>query len=72
MLEKPSDLSPLTDPNFVQRAMTHLQNRPARDETLKPGRSEKPWPGLGKRVEVLRIPTGVDEVAAGVSKMGIS
>lgn len=72
MLDKPSDLSPLTDPNFVQRAMTHLSTRPEAERTST--RGGKPWPGLGRRVEVLRLPDylGLDQVEAGVGGMGIS
>jgi type 2A phosphatase activator TIP41 len=73
MLEKPSDLSPLTDANFVHRAMTHLDSRPIGDRG--PEREGKPWPGLGKRVEVMRLASGdmgLDQAAEGVRKMGIS
>lgn len=72
MLEKPSDLSPLTDANFVHRAMTHLDSRPIKDRG--PEREGKPWPGLGKRVEVMKLPgvDAVDQAEEGVRKMGMS
>ncbi|WVW78259.1 hypothetical protein I302_100212 [Kwoniella bestiolae CBS 10118] len=47
-LEKPSDLSPLTDPNWVYQKMLSLPSGPSQ--------GGRPWPGLGKRVEVLRLP----------------
>ncbi|WWD07480.1 hypothetical protein V865_005581 [Kwoniella europaea PYCC6329] len=47
-LEKPSDLSPLTDPNWVYQKMLSLPSAPSQNG--------KPWPGLGKRVEMLRLP----------------
>ncbi|WVQ69447.1 uncharacterized protein L199_007664 [Kwoniella botswanensis] len=47
-LEKPSDLSPLTDPNWVYQKMLSLPSAPSQNG--------RPWPGLGKRVEMLRLP----------------
>jgi type 2A phosphatase activator TIP41 len=73
MLEKPSDLSPLTDANFVHRAITHLASRPKEERTSS--RTGKPWPGLGKRVEVLRLPkepSALDQAEEGVRQLGIS
>lgn len=74
MLEKPSDLSPLTDANFVHRAMTHLSSRPAGDRDVE--KAGKAWPGLGKRVEIMKLPGGgksaLDQAEAGIRDMGIS
>ncbi|KAK4684967.1 type 2A phosphatase activator TIP41, partial [Tremellales sp. Uapishka_1] len=55
ILEKPSDLSPLTDANFVSQALAALKAKGI--ETTDRG---KPWPGLGTRTEVLRLPGGVE------------
>ncbi|KAL7419393.1 Tap42 interacting protein [Cryptotrichosporon argae] len=45
-LEQGDDLTPLTDQNWVYGVMGQLP----------PGKSKgKPWPGLGKKVEVLRL-----------------
>ncbi|WVQ98219.1 hypothetical protein IAU59_005342 [Kwoniella sp. CBS 9459] len=78
-LERPSDLSPLTDANWVNSIMSSLSSSPpttATSSTPTPGGgSGKPWPGLGKRVEVLVLPRpqtqgdieGVREGLKGVS-----
>lgn len=60
MLEKRTDLSPLTDANWVSRTMSTINSRlpPAeRDSGCEKGREGgKAWPGLGKRIEVMRLP----------------
>ena len=76
-LEKPSDLSPLTNPNFVHAVMSSMQ---AREEQARPGlehrprsnvQGGKPWPGLGRRVEVMYLDGSVDGAAGEMGKMSI-
>ncbi|WWC86734.1 uncharacterized protein L201_001612 [Kwoniella dendrophila CBS 6074] len=52
-LEKPSDLSPLTDINWVYQKMLSLSASSSVSSSIQ---SNKPWPGLGKRVEVFKLP----------------
>ncbi|WVQ79908.1 hypothetical protein IAT38_002008 [Cryptococcus sp. DSM 104549] len=66
-LEKPTDLSPLTSPNWVYGVMTSLSQLPVRPavhhrSSSASNRSGKPWPGLGKKVEVLKLPKAPGEV----------
>ncbi|WVF69631.1 hypothetical protein IAT40_004409 [Kwoniella sp. CBS 6097] len=65
-LERPSDLSPLTDANWVNSVMSSVSSSAAKPSSLamRSGGSEsgKPWPGLGKRVEVLVLPKSQSEV----------
>lgn len=74
-LEKPSDLSPLTNPNWVYGVMTQLSNLPVRApahrrSSSSSSRHGKPWPGLGKKVGVLKLPkAGVDEIGEGLDKV---
>lgn len=48
-LEKREDLSPLTDPNWVYATLKRCQGSRGKG---------KPWPGLGRRVEVMILPGG--------------
>ncbi|OWZ40311.1 hypothetical protein C343_05531 [Cryptococcus neoformans C23] len=74
-LEKPSDLSPFTNPNWVYGVMTQLSNLPVRApahrrSSSSSSRHGKPWPGLGKKVGVLKLPkAGVDEIGEGLDKV---
>ena len=72
-LEKPSDLSPLTDPNFVYMTMSTMTESQGKTVDGKPTLTHRsssrttgrPWPGLGKRTEVLVLPletTATDEM----------
>ncbi|KAK8847552.1 hypothetical protein IAR55_005411 [Kwoniella newhampshirensis] len=77
-LEKPSDLSPLTSPNWVYGVMTSLSSLPSRPNlahrSSSSSRGGKPWPGLGKKVEVLVLPKpreGVDKAMDGLQKVTI-
>jgi len=77
-LEKPSDLSPLTNPNFVHQTMLSLQpplsptstpsdpSRPTLEHRSSSRSRGKPWPGLGKKVEVMKLPRLSDGVEAGM------
>nr|XP_031860691.1 uncharacterized protein CI109_003734 [Kwoniella shandongensis]KAA5527763.1 hypothetical protein CI109_003734 [Kwoniella shandongensis] len=77
-LEKPSDLSPLTSPNWVYGVMSSINDLPARPDLIhrssSSSRGGKPWPGLGRRVEVLRLPRpreGVEGATDGLGKITI-
>jgi len=54
-LDQPQDLSPLTNPNFVAQALTRMGDTAKQSCEKVQG---KPWPGLGRRVEVMSLPTG--------------
>jgi type 2A phosphatase activator TIP41 len=78
MLEKQTDLSPLTDANWVSRAMTMINSRlppSERDRGCEKGREGgKSWPGLGKRIEVMRLPVAVDShegLSRGLASMNV-
>lgn len=78
MLEKPTDLSPLTDANWVSRAMSTINARlppSERDKGSEKGREGgKAWPGLGKRVEVMRLQVAEgsgEGLARGMAAMGV-
>ncbi|TXT04891.1 hypothetical protein VHUM_03974 [Vanrija humicola] len=62
-LEKPDDLSPLTDANFVYQALGKLAARNGGPTSAKKI-TGKPWPGLGGKVEVLLLPEGKEESEA--------
>lgn len=49
-LESPSDLAPLTDPNYVSRIL------PALTAPSMQGQDGKLWPGIGTRNEVMILP----------------
>ncbi|TYJ53068.1 hypothetical protein B9479_006300 [Cryptococcus floricola] len=80
-LEKPTDLSPLTDPNWVYRIMQSLSSLPPqrrqfihrRSSSSASSKNGKPWPGLGEKVDVLRIPqsNGVQEIRARLGEVEI-
>ncbi|BEJ03437.1 hypothetical protein CcaverHIS641_0106120 [Cutaneotrichosporon cavernicola] len=118
-LEKPSELAPLTDPNWVygvlqkiaakrddNQADQAVQTQPATQRTQapwtqttaaprassaapretsapiasrpslsnSPSSSKKPWPGLGRRVHVLRLPgtdTGLASAQAGLRDLNL-
>ncbi|WWC68108.1 uncharacterized protein I206_102029 [Kwoniella pini CBS 10737] len=50
-LDRQSDLSQLTDPNWVNQKMTSISLTSTSLES-----NSKPWPGLGKQIEVLKLP----------------
>ncbi|ORX34026.1 TIP41-like family-domain-containing protein [Kockovaella imperatae] len=57
-LIKPEDLSPLTDQNWVSETMMSLAAKSVDEQGRPRLRSRitgKPWPGLGRRCEVLRL-----------------
>ncbi|ODN79446.1 hypothetical protein, variant [Cryptococcus amylolentus CBS 6039] len=80
-LEKPTDLSPLTDPNWVYRIMQSLSSLPPqrrqfihrRSSSSAGSKNGKPWPGLGEKVDVLRLPQGdgVQEIEAKLGEVKI-
>ena len=73
-LEKPSDLSPLANPNFVHSVMSSLSSDTGRPPLPHRGSSArgKAWPGLGKRIEVLRIEgLNVDGATGELQRLGI-
>nr|ODO04454.1 hypothetical protein L204_00814 [Cryptococcus depauperatus CBS 7855] len=51
-LETPTDLSPLTESSWVYKVMTSLSGQSSR----RSSRTGKPWPGLGKTIDVLKLP----------------
>ncbi|WRT64619.1 uncharacterized protein IL334_001552 [Kwoniella shivajii] len=62
-LERQSDLSPLTDVNWVYNQMLSITSRGSYRPNINrstsssgESKSAKPWPGLGKVVEVLKLP----------------
>ena len=59
-LIKPDDLSPLTDQNWVSEIMTDISNQKNGAEP-QDGCGTKPWPGLSKRVEILRLSEIADD-----------
>jgi type 2A phosphatase activator TIP41 len=70
-LAKQSDLSPLTSSNFVHGVMTSMTGEDGRPK-LPHRTTGKAWPGLEKRVDVLRIPVGpgdADGAADGLEKL---
>jgi hypothetical protein len=56
-LDQPHDLSPLTNPNFVSQALTRMGDSAQSSCEKVQG---KPWPGLGRRVEVMSLPHGLE------------
>ncbi|WVQ75824.1 hypothetical protein IAR50_005457 [Cryptococcus sp. DSM 104548] len=80
-LEKPTDLSPLTDPNWVYQVMQSLSSLPPqrrefihrRSSSSASSKNGKPWPGLGERIDVLKVPRGdgVQEVGAKIQEVKI-
>ena len=56
-LDQPHDLSPLTNPNFVSQALTRMGDSALQSCEKVQG---KPWPGLGRRVEVMTLPHGLE------------
>ncbi len=65
-LEKRDDLSPLTDHNYVHQILGRLAKTPGRP--VRPG---KPWPGLGRRVEVLNLSTQVDSARDEMERLSL-
>jgi len=66
-LERPSDLSPLTSSQFVHDVMT--VSGPSAMSTPNTSRG-KPWPGLGKRTEVLKLPG--PPIEDGIASLSVS
>lgn len=65
-LEKPDDLSPLTDANWVYQTLKRISDE---GKGGKAGKG-KPWPGVGRRVEVLSL-NSVDGASAGLGKLSL-
>jgi type 2A phosphatase activator TIP41 len=67
-LDKEQDLSPLTNPNFVHQAMQSLGEQAMSPSSKTKG---KAWPGLGRRLEVMRLPEpgqeGVEQKMEGMT-----
>ncbi|OCF45736.1 hypothetical protein I317_00223 [Kwoniella heveanensis CBS 569] len=68
-LERPSDLSPLTDANWVNSVMSAITSS-ATAAVSDNGSASKPWPGLGKRVEVLVLPRADASAGTGAAAQG--
>ncbi|ORY20915.1 TIP41-like family-domain-containing protein [Naematelia encephala] len=62
-LEKQSDLTPLTDQNFVYQVMMANASKDSKNTSTRV--TGKPWPGLGRRVEVMMLPAANEVDAAG-------
>ena len=56
-LDQPHDLSPLTNPNWVSQALTRMGESALQSCEKVQG---KPWPGLGRRVEVMTLPNELE------------
>ncbi|EIW71122.1 hypothetical protein M231_01757 [Tremella mesenterica] len=67
-LEKPSDLSPLTDPNWVHQIINSREGPASQTKG-------KPWIGLGRKVDVLQLPkpsSNGTEMERDMQKLNIS
>ncbi|WVR04756.1 hypothetical protein IAU60_001767 [Kwoniella sp. DSM 27419] len=74
-LERQSDLSPLTSPNWVSSVLSQMVQSAGRPDLYRSPAGGKPWPGLGKRVEALRLPRpqdALDGVRAGLEGVSIA
>lgn len=72
-LQKQTDLSPLDDANFVYQALGKITAAKADQEPSTPSKRGKPWPGLGRRVEVLTLPgeVSVESASKGIEQMAL-
>ncbi|RSH78237.1 uncharacterized protein EHS24_002701 [Apiotrichum porosum] len=70
---KQTDLSPLDDANFVYQALGKITAAKADQEPSTPSKRGKPWPGLGRRVEVLTLPgeVSVESASKGIEQMAL-
>ncbi|KLT44176.1 TIP41-domain-containing protein [Cutaneotrichosporon oleaginosum] len=77
-LEKPTELTPLTDPNWVYGVLQKIAAKrdgaggAANSDCTRDHASAKPWPGLGRRVHVLRLPAaGLASAQAGLRSLNL-
>ena len=67
-------MSPLTSSNFVSGVLTAMGSdggKPAADHMLSSRSTGKAWPGLGKRVDVLRLPAKSADVERDMGQLSI-